>query len=124
MEHHAAGDDWFGFAAVTALADDVVMVPLRGHSRGHCGVAVPRPDGGWLLHAGDAYFFRGEVEDPPSYSRGLSTFQKVMSSDEQARRANQERLRELRSGHPDVEVFSAHDAGELDRLAAARTGRA
>ena len=66
MRHEVAGDDWFGFDAVTALGDDVLLVPLRGHTRGHCGVAVRRPDGGWLLHAGDAYFHAGEKHTPPS----------------------------------------------------------
>ncbi len=45
QRHEVAGEDWFGFGAVTALDDDVLLVPLRGHTRGHCGVAVRRPDG-------------------------------------------------------------------------------
>ena len=49
MPHPDGGDDWFGFRSVTALGDDVVLVPLHGHSRGHQGVAVARPDGGWLF---------------------------------------------------------------------------
>lgn len=117
VQHRAAGDGWKGFEAVTVLADDVVLVPLHGHTWGHCGVAVRRPDGGWLLHAGDAYFFRGEVSDPPSYSRGLSMFQKVMAVDQEVRRANLRRVRELATTQGDVEVFSAHDAEEFDRLA-------
>jgi hypothetical protein len=31
------------------------LVPLPGHTLGHCGVAY-REDGRWSLHAGDAYF--------------------------------------------------------------------
>ncbi len=72
VRHEVAGDDWFGFEAVTALHpsadDDVLLVPLHGHTRGHCGVAVRRPGGGWLLHAGDAYFDAGEKETPPTPS--------------------------------------------------------
>lgn len=114
--HEHGGDDWFGFSGVRALGDDVVLVPLRGHTRGHQGVAVRRPEGGWLLHAGDSYFYRGEVDTPPTYSPGLVAFQRGMAIDEKARRANQGRLRELRAGHPDVTVFSSHDAVELERL--------
>lgn len=33
---------------------NVFLVPLEGHSRGHCGVAVKIKDG-WLFHCGDAY---------------------------------------------------------------------
>ena len=60
---HPGGEDWFGFKAVRALPgtrDDVLLVPLPGHSRGHCGVAIRTPSG-WLLHCGDAYFHRAEV---------------------------------------------------------------
>ena len=56
VRHDVPGDDWFGFGSVTALDDDALLIPLQGHTRGHCGVAVRRPDGGWLLHAGDSYF--------------------------------------------------------------------
>ena len=40
------GDQWFGFASVRALPstrDEVLLIPLEGHSRGHCGVAVRTP---------------------------------------------------------------------------------
>ncbi len=59
----AGGEDWFGFSSVRALSgtrDDVLLIPLPGHSRGHCGVAVRTADG-WLLHCGDAYFHHAEV---------------------------------------------------------------
>ncbi|MEP6814885.1 MAG: MBL fold metallo-hydrolase [Marmoricola sp.] len=117
VEHDAVGEDWFGFSAVTVLADDVLMVPLIGHTRGHCGVAVRRPSGGWFLHAGDSYFFHGEKETPPSYSKALSIFQSVVQRDKKARLDNQERLRTLQADHGDeITMFCAHDAVEFDAL--------
>ena len=117
-EHGAGGEAWFGFTAVRAVGEDVLMVPLRGHTRGHCAVAVRRPAGGWFLHAGDAYFFREETARPPGCPAGLRVFQAMVQMDRRSRVANQERLRELRAGHGDeVTVFSAHDAAELDALA-------
>lgn len=119
--HEAGGDDWFGFTGVRVLGsgdDDVVLIPLRGHTRGHSGVAVRAADGSWVLHAGDSYFWAGEIETPPSYNAGLVGFQKLMAVHEKERRTNQERLRELHAGHPDVTIFSAHDATEFDRLSA------
>ena len=115
--HAVAGEDWFGFSAVTALGDDVLLIPLRGHTRGHCGVAVRRPDGGWLLHAGDSYFHTDEKQTPPHVPAGLAVFQRVMGVDDLQRRHNQERLRELHAAHADeVTIFSAHDASELAAL--------
>ena len=120
VEHRVAGEVWEGFASVQVLGDDVLLVPLRGHTRGHCGVAVRRPGGGWLLHAGDSYFYAGEVATPPSYLPGLVLFQKAMATDESARRHNQQRLRDLRAARgAEVTVFSAHDPEELAALAGA-----
>jgi glyoxylase-like metal-dependent hydrolase (beta-lactamase superfamily II) len=116
--HRVDGDQWLGFDSVAVLGDDVLMVPLRGHTRGHCGVAVRATDDRWLLHAGDSYFYRGEKETPPSCPAGLRAFQTFMQVDGSARRHNQERLRSLQAEHgATVTVFSAHDAGEFDALA-------
>ncbi len=121
--HSVHGDDWMGFNSVAVIGEDVVLVPLRGHTRGHSGVAVRRPSGGWLLHAGDAYFNAGEKLRPPTCPSGLSLFQSAVQMDKPARLTNQERLRELYathgpgSGADDVTVFSAHDATEFDALA-------
>jgi glyoxylase-like metal-dependent hydrolase (beta-lactamase superfamily II) len=118
VRHEVDGDDWFGFTAVRALTDDVLLVPLRGHTRGHCGVAVRRPDGHWLLHAGDSYFNSGEKQTPPTSLPGLTGFQRVMAMDDLARRHNQERLRELHAAHGgEVTIFSAHDPDEYAALA-------
>lgn len=124
VEHRVDGDDWFGFTSVRALGDDLVMIPLRGHTRGHCGVAVRRPAGGWFLHAGDSYFNQGEKRTPPSCPPGLALFQTMVQVDAKARKGNQERLRSLHadagpgSGATEtVTIFSAHDAAEFDDLA-------
>ncbi|HEU4811467.1 MAG TPA: MBL fold metallo-hydrolase [Nocardioides sp.] len=117
VRHDGGGDDWFGFKAVRAIADDVLLVPLRGHTRGHCGVAVRRPGGGWLLHAGDSYFSSGEKQTPPAAPAGLRAFQRLMAVDNLQRLHNQERLRELHAARgPDVTIFSAHDPSEFAAL--------
>lgn len=114
------GDDWFGFSSVTVLGDDVLMIPLPGHSRGHTLVAVrdPAHADGWLVHAGDSYFHRGDLTDPVTSPRILRVTQKVLAQDDELRRANQQRLRELvLADHPGVTVFSAHDPVELAAFA-------
>lgn len=114
VTHDVGGDSWFGFASVRVLADaDVVMIPLPGHSLGHTGVAVPTP-GGWLLHAGDAFFHHGQIATPPSCPAGLRVFQSLVQADGTARRANLERLRELVTRHSDeVTVICSHDPRQL-----------
>jgi glyoxylase-like metal-dependent hydrolase (beta-lactamase superfamily II) len=117
MPHPAGGDDWFGFRSATALGDDVVLVPLHGHSRGHQGVAVARPDGGWLFHAGDSYFSTGDKQRPRECPRTLRILHTALAHDNKARLANLERIQELHAAHADeVTVFCAHDASELAAL--------
>ncbi len=123
VRHHEAGDPWFGFETVTALGDDVLLVPLLGHTRGHCGVAVKRPKGGWLFHAGDTFFDAAQIAAEPSCNGFLKGFQRFAAIDNKRRLANSERVRELTLGHPDeVTVFCAHDASQYDALAGRPVG--
>ncbi len=83
------GDGWFGFASVRALPgtrDDVLLIPLPGHSRGHCGVAV-RTGSGWLLHCGDAYFHHAEVApDGGAAPVGIRLFESLVNIDKRTPR--------------------------------------
>jgi len=115
------GETWRGFTNARMLDDhepDVVLVPLPGHTAGHCGVAV-RGDRGWLFHAGDSYFFHGQVAAAPHAPLALRWFQRRADTDRDARIRNQARVRELALGHADVRVFCAHDPVEYDRAVAA-----
>jgi glyoxylase-like metal-dependent hydrolase (beta-lactamase superfamily II) len=119
------GESWFGFEGVRELEGlpGMALVPLPGHSPGHCGVAV-RVDSGWLLHAADAYFDHREM-DPvaPRSTPGLAGFQNWLQFDPSARRESRARLRELAGTHGDeVEVFCTHDPVELDRHASRKVG--
>nr|WP_211254819.1 MBL fold metallo-hydrolase [Nevskia soli] len=121
--HEIQGERWNGFDSIRTLPgsrDEILLVPLIGHTRGHCGVAI---NGGgkngarWLLHCGDAYFYRDEVNPAHPYcTPGLSLFQNLVQVDGQQRKANQARLLELaRSKGEEVELICAHDPVELAR---------
>ena len=108
-----AGENWFGFKGVRALNDqnaDILVIPLHGHTPGHCGVAVRTRDG-WILHAGDSYFFHGQIETPSRRAPlALHFFQRMGDTNRAQRIANQERLRELNSLHPEeVVIINGHD---------------
>jgi glyoxylase-like metal-dependent hydrolase (beta-lactamase superfamily II) len=111
------GESWFGFSAVRAIPgtrDEVLLVPLPGHTRGHCGVAVRRAND-WLLHCGDAYFHHSEIEpDGGVAPKGLRWFQSMVDVDGAERRANQARLRELaRLGVGEVKLICSHDLSDF-----------
>jgi glyoxylase-like metal-dependent hydrolase (beta-lactamase superfamily II) len=100
------------------LPPEILLVPLAGHTWGHAGVAVDTGNG-WLLHAGDAYFFRGEMGETYRCPPGLAGYQRLMEVDRAARLANQARLRALARGG-DVRIVSAHDPVELELCGEAR----
>lgn len=114
------GESWFGLDGAWQLdgLPEMVLVPLRGHSPGHCGVAVRQGDG-WLLHAADAYFDHREMDPAePRSTPGLAGFQKLLEFDPPARRETRARLRELATSHGgEVEMLCTHDPVELDRYA-------
>ena len=117
----AAGERWFGFEAVRDLVGvphEILMVPLRGHTLGHCGVAI-RDASEWLLLAGDAYFDHDELDlRNPRCTPGLRFYQWMMEKDRKRRLLNQKRLRDLRRDPSvPVEIMCSHDVVEFERLA-------
>jgi glyoxylase-like metal-dependent hydrolase (beta-lactamase superfamily II) len=116
----AGGDRWFGFDAVRSLdglPPEILMVPLPGHTWGHAGVAVDTGSG-WVLNAGDAYFYRREMDsDRRRCTPGLRFYQRLMDTDRNQRFANQDRLRDLKRAHgSEITIFCSHDEKELERM--------
>ena len=116
------GESWFGFETVRdleGLPPEILMVPLPGHTWGHAGIAVQGPNG-WLLHAGDAYFYRGEMRGPKrKCTPGLRGYQTMMEVDRTLRFENQDRLRKLSLDRSaGVRILCAHDPVEFERAAA------
>lgn len=114
------GETWFGFdnvGALDGLPPEILMVPLPGHTLGHAGIAV-QTSGGWVLNAGDAYFYRRELDpDRRRCTPGLRLYQTMMDTDRTLRIRNQERLRDLKhSSGSEVTIFCSHDAKELEAM--------
>jgi len=109
---HSA-EEWFGLEGrrlELGFASDVLLVPLFGHTLGHCGVAVQQ-GGRWLLHAGDAYYLKVELErdDHP-----VSALAAQRAEDNAQRLASLEHLRRLTRDHSgEVEMFGYHDFTEF-----------
>jgi len=87
------GDKWYDFDAIRLpFVPEMYLLPLFGHSAGHCGVVV-KDDDGWLLHVGDAASFADDVPD------WLVRF--VLGS-------HQPRLRAFDAAHPEVRMTTGH----------------
>ncbi|MFJ6725026.1 MBL fold metallo-hydrolase [Streptomyces sp. NPDC091281] len=110
------GERWFGFEAVRhlkGLPEEILFVPLFGHTHGHSGVAVQSADG-WLLHAGDAYFDPRQIKAARPYvPKKVAAFEAFVTTNRQQRVWNQTRLRELARTHPEIDIFCAHNPHEF-----------
>jgi glyoxylase-like metal-dependent hydrolase (beta-lactamase superfamily II) len=108
----ASTQKWQGLEARpvdAGLSSPVYLVPLFGHTVGHCGVAVQGEDG-WFLHAGDSYYRRVEVDSP---SHPVAAMAKNFAADDAARLRSLELLRGLKKqAGAKVTVLSAHDYTE------------
>lgn len=111
------GENWFGFKGVSAIAelqDQILLIPLPGHTRGHMGVAIRQGDQ-WLFHVGDSYYFRRELEEGSSWQEQI--FLRNVHVDFKMAIKNLLRLFQMREFHSaEVQMFSSHDPGEFKRL--------
>ncbi|TVZ90365.1 hypothetical protein [Streptomyces sp. BK340] len=88
---------WRGFEAATELTDissGIVLISLPGHTRGHAAVAVDAGDH-WVLHAGDAFYHRGQVDGTGKTPKTLLATERVIAHDWHKVQANYERRAEL-----------------------------
>ncbi len=107
-------ENWFEMAAMRVDIDcdsDVFLIPLIGHTLGHCGVAITQNDK-WLLHVGDAYYLRAELETDDHPVAKLAT---MRAEDNVRRMESLEALRTLhREQANEITMFGYHDTSELD----------
>jgi glyoxylase-like metal-dependent hydrolase (beta-lactamase superfamily II) len=110
-----APDVWFGLEARRAelgFASEVLLVPLFGHTFGHCGVAVKQGTR-WVLHVGDAYYLRVELErdDHP-----VSALAAQRADDNAKRQESLGHLRRIARDHAsEIDMFGYHDFTEFPR---------
>ena len=87
------------------------MIPLFGHTNGHCGVAV-RYNNGWLFYVGDAYYLRVELTDETHWVNNLA---EARAENNSLRIKSLNKIKKLMKDHPEIEVFCYHDAEELSK---------
>jgi glyoxylase-like metal-dependent hydrolase (beta-lactamase superfamily II) len=93
--HEDKGEKWFDFPAIRLPIDpEIWLVPLFGHTRGHCGVAIRTGDT-WLFHVADSAAIElGEYA--PAWIIRL-----VMGP-------HAPRLREFSAAHPEIRITTGH----------------
>lgn len=110
------GEAWFNFQKVQGFNifnDEILLIPLVGHTVGHCGIAIKQPDG-WLLFCGDAYFNHLEL-NPKNKLRALDKIEYLLAEDNTLRLKTLSQLQQLAQNEAKIEIICAHDPVELDR---------
>jgi glyoxylase-like metal-dependent hydrolase (beta-lactamase superfamily II) len=111
--YDTSAERWFDLEARSLQLPpelDAKLIPLRGHTLGHCGVAY-REGSRWSLLAGDAYFDSklNFLDQPPGLPIEIA-FQTNAS----ARQASLRELKRLRTEHAgEVSLFCTHDQREF-----------
>jgi glyoxylase-like metal-dependent hydrolase (beta-lactamase superfamily II) len=107
-----SGERWRGFDAAQQLrgvSDEIALVPLIGHTRGHAAIAVAT-DEGHILHAGDAYMRRSQVDGGPT-PLAIRLFERAVAWDYPRVLANHERLAAA-TRDPSLTLVASHDPSE------------
>ena len=116
----AFDDPWFGMRCAPPVRigqTEFVMIPLPGHTRGHCAVGV-RVGDHWLLHCGDAYGYYRQVDPVQPYSHPSGRLMETLvTSGFKMPRRHWVTLRELIHAHGDrIQPFCAHDGHEFEAM--------
>ncbi|WP_413513483.1 MBL fold metallo-hydrolase [Myroides odoratus] len=106
---------WLGFEArylPLHLDLSIALIPLFGHTLGHCGIAFTVGEQ-VCFYIGDAYYLRIELTDPTHPIHELTT---ARAADNDQRFCNLERIKQLVSAHPEICVFGYHDVEEFEKI--------
>jgi glyoxylase-like metal-dependent hydrolase (beta-lactamase superfamily II) len=112
--HHLQGDRWFGLPSAPPVRigeAEFVLIPFKGHTRGHCGVAL-RLEDRWLLHCGDAYGYHPQVDPVQPYVHPSGRLMEwLVTTAFKMPKRHWLRIRKLMQTHGDeIQPFCAHDA--------------
>lgn len=118
--HEQVDGTWFGFERIEVMRGrdyEIFLIPLPGHTRGHCGVAVGSPQG-WLFLCGDAaspFHCDADLHDRGKENYHLNSLPQVLVH--HVIGTHVPKLRRLIAEHGDeVCVISSHDVFSFDEL--------
>lgn len=110
------GESWFNFSSVqgfTIFKDEILLIPLLGHTEGHCGIAIKQQNQ-WLLFCGDAYYSHLQLI-PKNKLPTLDMTERLFATDNLLRIQSLKKIQQLSQEQPEIEIMCAHDPFELKR---------
>jgi glyoxylase-like metal-dependent hydrolase (beta-lactamase superfamily II) len=113
--YEKSGFNWYGFEARKiniGIEVDILLIPLFGHTLGHCGVALKHNDK-WLFYVADAYYMRVELVDS---NHAVNRLAEIRADDNELRIATLLKIKELINDRPEIEVFGYHDFDDFEKF--------
>lgn len=108
------GEPWYNLARVQGfklLKDEILMIPLLGHTEGHCGIAIKQKNN-WLLFCGDAYYSHRQL-NPKVKLHALELTERLFATDNLQRIQSLKQIQNLSMTQPNIEIICAHDPEDL-----------
>jgi glyoxylase-like metal-dependent hydrolase (beta-lactamase superfamily II) len=99
---------WFGMEArklKLPFSTTVYLIPLFGHTKGHCGVAIQQNEN-WVLHVGDAFYLEAELF---SEAQKIAEVASKSADDDNRRKSSLKRLMDLLASNQHVKMLSYHE---------------
>lgn len=113
LTYGRTSENWFGLEARKVRIDfnaDIFLIPLFGHTLGHCGIAIQQKDK-WILHIGDAYYLRAETEIDDHPVNQLAT---IRADNNHLRIQSLNQIKRLIKDHSnEIDIFGYHDPKEF-----------
>lgn len=106
---------WFGFEARKIsinIKANIYLIPLFGHTLGHCGIAI-KSKKRWLFYIADAYYLRLELNDS---EHPVNEIAKISADSNDLRIETLKKIRRLINDYPEIDVYSYHDINEFKKL--------
>ena len=110
------GESWFNFNRVQGFNifnDEILLIPLLGHTSGHCGIAIKQQNG-WILFCGDAYYSHLEL-DPKNKLPWLDKLEYLFAENNTLRLKTLSGIQTLAQTENQIKIICAHDPVELER---------
>ncbi len=91
-----AQDKWFDFDAIPLpFTPRMYLIPLFGHTTGHCGVVI-ETQAGWIFQAADSLPLSAEFDITPGWVNRMVLGNHV------------QRIKTFAAAHPEVRLFAGH----------------
>ena len=116
--HSESDESWQGHPARSIEVCNglpLYLIELFGHTLGHCGVIIERNDATTMFHVGDAYYLRGELDDP---HHPVTELAEARVENYEQRLASLDVIRNIRTKLGDkITMTGYHDLSEFEALA-------